>query len=146
MNRGYRNHKPDTTDYGPEPFIVNINQAARQNPYFRTTLWTGTHLQATLMCIPVGGDIGIEVHHIDQYIRIEEGCGLTMMGKSEDKLNYQKSVCQNDVVFVPAGMWHNIVNAGRQPLKLSSIYAPPEHPPGTVHETQAIAEAEEHDY
>lgn len=143
MDRGRYNYKPTTSDYGPNPFIVDINQWARQNSCFRTTLWTGRHLQVTLMCIPVASDIGLEVHHVDQYIRIECGCGLAMMGNREDKLTYKKAVYENYVVFVPAGTWHNIVNTGNRPLKVSSLYAPPEHAPGTVHATKEIAEEEE---
>lgn len=146
MKRSCSHQKPDTKDYGPEPFIVNMKEAAKQNPYFRRTLWTGQHLQVTLMCIPAGGDIGLEQHHVDQYIRIEEGGGIAMMGDSETNLTYRKIVTDNDVIFVPAGTWHNIRNIGRFPLKLSSLYAPPEHPHGTLHQTRAIADADEHHY
>jgi hypothetical protein len=64
-------------DYGPQPFVVNIEEATKQNNTFRTALWTGSHLQLTLMNIPVGGEIGLDSHpSIDQFIRIEEGEGL----------------------------------------------------------------------
>ena len=69
-------------DYGPEPFVVNINEAAKQNNNFRTGLWTGNNLQVTLMSIKVGDDIGLEIHpNIDQFIRIEDGQGIVRMGK-----------------------------------------------------------------
>lgn len=137
----------DTTDYGPEPFVTNIHNATMQNKNFRTALWTGTHLQLTLMSIPVGGDIGLEVHpHLDQFLRIEAGRGLVKMGSSQDKLNYQKNICDGYSIFIPAGTWHNLINTGNRPIKLYSIYAPPEHPHGTIHETQAIAEAAEHNH
>lgn len=142
INRGQWG--PDTCDYGPEPFVTNVNLKARQNPYFRTTLWTGTHMQMTLMCIPVGGDVGLEVHTVDQYLRIEDGCGVAMMGPDRERLNHQRNVCENDAIFVPSGTWHNLVNSGNRPLKISSLYAPPQHPHGTVHETQELAE-EQHD-
>jgi len=131
-------------DYGPEPFVVNIENITRQNDAFRTALWTGTHLQLTLMSIDVGEDIGLEVHpHLDQFIRIEEGQGLVQMGKSRDFLDYRRRVRADYAFIIPAGMWHNLTNTGDRPMKLYSIYAPPEHPPGTVHETRAIAQASE---
>lgn len=134
----------DLTDYGPEPFVVNIDRATKQNCNFRTALWTGNHLQLTLMCIPVGEEIGLESHpHLDQFLRIEDGYGLVKMGNSADKLNYQKEVCDGFAVFVPAGTWHNIINTGNRPIKLYSIYAPPQHPHGTVQATKADAEHED---
>lgn len=137
------NGGPNTTDYGPKPYAININQMAKRNPFFRTTLWTGQHLQVTLMCIPVGSDIGLEQHHVDQYIRVEEGCGVAMMGTTRENLDFQQNVFENSVIFVPAGYWHNLKSCGSRPLKLSSLYAPPEHPRGTVYETKKIAEMAE---
>ena len=131
-------------DYGPEPFAVNIEEAAEQNNTFRTALWTGRHLQLTLMSIKVGEDIGLEIHpNIDQFIRIEEGQGIVKMGERKDRLDFQKKVCDGFAFFIPAGTWHNLINTGNKPIKLYSIYAPPQHPKGTVHETKAIAEAAE---
>jgi mannose-6-phosphate isomerase-like protein (cupin superfamily) len=128
-------------DYGPEPFVVNIEEATKQNNTFRTVLWTGNHLQLTLMSINVGDDIGLEIHpDLDQFIRIEEGQGLIMMGDSKDKLYFQKRVYDDYAIVIPAGKWHNLINTGRIPLKLYSIYAPPQHPRGTVHETKEDAE------
>lgn len=141
-NQGRRMY--DTTDYGPEPFVVNIEKAASRNPYFRTTLWTGEHLQVTLMSIPAGGEIGLEIHpHVDQLLRIEAGTGLVKMGHSQDLLNYQSRVSDGCAIIVPAGTWHNIINIGNRPIKLYSIYAPPQHPHGTVHKTKAEADAAE---
>ncbi|GIM30678.1 cupin [Clostridium polyendosporum] len=131
-------------DYGPEPFVVNIEEATKQNDAFRTVLWTGSHLQLTLMSINVGEDIGLEIHpDIDQFIRIEEGQGLVKMGDRKDKLDFQEKVYDDFAFIIPAGKWHNIINTGNKPLKLYSIYAPPQHPLGTVHATKAIAEAAE---
>lgn len=132
-------------DYGPEPFVVDISQAARQNSFFRTTLWTGKHLQLTLMSINVGEDIGLENHpNLDQFIRIEQGRGLVLMGDRKDNLYFRRNVSGGYAVIIPAGTWHNIINTGGRPLKLYSIYAPPQHPKGTVHKTKADAEAAEH--
>ena len=131
-------------DYGPKPFVVDIEEATKQNNNFRTTLWTGDHLQLTLMSIGVGQDIGLEVHSDhDQFIRIEDGKGLVKMGEKKDNLSFEKKVEDDYVILVPAGKWHNLINIGDKPLKIYSIYAPSEHPHGTVHKTKAIAEAEE---
>jgi len=128
------------TDYGPSPFIVNINDATLQNDTYRTALWTGIHLQLTLMSIPVGEDIGLEMHpNVDQFLRIEEGQGVVQMGISLNDLFIRQPVFVDSAIFIPAGTWHNLTNSGRVPLKLSSVYAPPNHPWGTVHQTNAIA-------
>lgn len=141
----YQRNMPHIADCGKAPLIVNIDCLTKANPYFRTALWTGEHLQVTLMSIPVNGDIGLEVHsHLDQFLRIEDGCALVMMGKNKNALNYQQRANSDFAVIVPAGTWHNIVNIGRSPLKLYSIYAPPQHPFGTVHKTKAEAEEAEH--
>lgn len=131
-------------DYGAEPFVVNINEATKQNNTYRTALWTGKYLQLTLMSINVGDDIGLEVHpSTDQFIRIEEGQGLVKMGDSKDNLYFQRKVSDNFAIFIPAGTWHDVINTGYTPLKLYSIYAPPQHPYGTVHATKADAMATE---
>lgn len=134
-------------DYGPKPFAVNIEAAARQNSNFRTALWTGNHLQLTLMKINVGEDIGLEIHpNTDQFLRIEEGQGIVKMGDSKERLDFQRKVYEGFAIFVPAGKWHNLINTGNKPIKLYSIYAPPQHPHGTVHETKEAAEAAEKDH
>ncbi|WP_422717872.1 cupin domain-containing protein [Gottschalkia purinilytica] len=128
-------------DYGPKPFVVNIEEATKQNNTFRTALWTGKYLQLTLMSINVGEDIGLEIHNdLDQFIRIEEGQGIVKMGDRKDKLDFQKRVYDDYAIIIPAGKWHNLINTGRKPLKLYSIYAPPAHPHGTVHKTKEDAE------
>ncbi|HBE77929.1 MAG TPA: cupin domain-containing protein [Firmicutes bacterium] len=131
-------------DYGPEPFVVNINEATKQNNNYRTALWTGRNLQLTLMSINVGEDIGLEVHpHLDQFIRIEEGQGLVQMGDRKNCLDFQRNVHDDFAVIIPAGTWHNIINTGNKPIKLYSIYAPPQHPFGTV---QVVKPKENHAY
>ncbi len=138
------NYMFNASDYGPEPFVVDINKATLQNPNFRTALWTGDHLQLTLMNIPVGGEVGLEAHpYLDQFLRIEEGYGRVMMGSSSDNLDYETNVGSDYAIFVPAGTWHNLVNTGNQPIKLYSIYAPTQHPHGTIHTTKADADASE---
>ncbi|MGW7759491.1 cupin domain-containing protein [Bacillus velezensis] len=131
-------------DYGPKPFVVNINKAAKQNNTFRTALWTGKHFQITLMSLGIGEDIGLEIHsHVDQFLRIEQGRGIVKMGKSKDNLSFRRNVYDDYAIVVPAGTWHNVINTGNTPLKLYSIYAPPNHPFGTVHVTKADAAAAE---
>lgn len=130
------------TDFGPEPFVIDIEKATKQNENFRTALWTGQYLQLTLMSIE--NEIGMEVHpQLDQFIRVEEGQGLVMMGAAQDQLNLQSPVTKDTAFIIPAGTWHNLVNTGNRPLKLYSIYAPPQHPFCTVHQTKE--EAEEHE-
>lgn len=134
-------------DYGPEPFVINIEKATEYNNNFRTALWTGEYLQLTLMSINVGDDIGLEMHSDhDQFIRIEQGQGMVVMGDCRHNLNFERNIFDDYVVFIPAGKWHNIINTGCVPLKLYSIYAPPEHPHGTVHRTKEEAEMGHHPY
>ena len=127
-----------TPDHGPNPYTVNIEASTRANSNFRTTVWTGELMQLTLMSIPVGGDIGLEVHDdTDQFLRLEQGRGRVQMGPSPEELSFDEEVADDWAVLVPKGMWHNITNIGDVPMKVYSIYAPPHHAPGTVHETQA---------
>lgn len=135
-------------DYGPEPLVVNIDRVSNYNSNYRTALWTGSHLQVTLMSIPCGGDIGLEMHpNLDQFIRVVSGYGLVKMGSCKDDLNISKRVDGHYAIVIPAGTWHNLINIGNRPLKLYSIYAPPQHPFGTIHETKQIAEeAERHSH
>lgn len=131
-------------DYGPKPFVVDIEKATEQNKTYRTALWTGKHLQLTLMSINVGEDIGLEVHpHLDQFVRIEEGQGIVQMGDHKYNLNFERKVKDGFAFIVPAGTWHNLVNTGNKPIKLYSIYAPPQHPFGTVHPKKPFAKEEE---
>jgi mannose-6-phosphate isomerase-like protein (cupin superfamily) len=134
----------DLTDYGPEPFVADIGRAAAQNPNFRTALWSGAHLQVTLMSIPAGGEIGLELHpEVDQLLCIASGTGLALMGREKTALKLRNAVSEGDVIIIPAKTWHNVVNTGSRPLKLFSVYAPPQHPHGTVHKTKAEADASE---
>jgi mannose-6-phosphate isomerase-like protein (cupin superfamily) len=117
----------------------NYVELARQNDAFRRTIVTGEHSQVVVMAIQPGEEIGEETHEGDQSLVFVEGEGKAVLeGESEP-------VRAGDLVFVPAGTLHNFINAGPEPLRLVTIYAPPEHPDGTVHETKAEADAaEEH--
>lgn len=133
------------TDRGPQPFLIDIEEATLSNDTFRTTLWTGSDLQLTVMSIEPGGDIGLEVHERgDQFIRIEGGRGRVQMGPAEDDLPIDREVGDDWIVLIPAGTWHNVTNVGDEPLKVYALYAPPEHDHGTVHPTRADADADEH--
>ena len=138
----------DENDDGPQPFVVNVEELTLANEKFRVTKWTGTNLQMTLMVIPVGGEIGLEVHDThDQFLRIEQGRAQIVMGAAQDHLDHQWEAAAEFAVFVPAGTWHNLRNIGQEPLKLYSIYAPPQHAHGTVHTTfEEAAAAEEHEH
>lgn len=130
-------------DHGPDPFVANIEEETLANSNYRTTLWTGKNLQVTLMTIQSGHDIGLEVHNTtDQFLRIEEGEATVYLGDSKENLKSWKAN-NDDAVIVPAGTWHNLVNSGDTPLKVYSIYAPPQHPHGTVHITKEQADADE---
>lgn len=138
------NH-PEIRDYGGETMVFNIDHATKMNNNFRFALWTGNNMQLTLMSIPAGCDIGIEMHeNVDQFIRIESGRAKVMLGNCKNSLKESKLADSNYAIIIPAGSWHNIINVGSCPLKLYSIYAPPQHPFGTVHKTKAEAEQSEY--
>ncbi len=125
-------------DNGPNPFVINIEKVTLENNTFRTALWTGKNLQLTVMSIEPGDDVCLEVHDDhDQFLRIEKGSALVKMGPSEDNLDQEWHASDDDAIFVPAGIWHNIINSGKEALKLYSIYAPAEHAHGTIHKTKA---------
>jgi mannose-6-phosphate isomerase-like protein (cupin superfamily) len=132
-------------DYGAEPTVLNIDDYTMANDNFRTALWTGTKLQVTLMSIPEGGEVGLEQHsETEQFLRIEDGQAKVLMGDTEESLTFVKLAEKDFAIIVPAGKWHNLINIGDKPLKLYSIYAPVEHPHGTVHKTFEEAEEAEH--
>jgi mannose-6-phosphate isomerase-like protein (cupin superfamily) len=120
------------------PFNEDIVRRAKANAYFREVLTTGPHSQVVVMSIPPGGDIGEEVHaDVDQTLVFVQGRGKAI-------LNGQESAVGPDrLVHVPAGTRHNFVNTGAIDLRLYTIYAPPEHKPGTIHKTRAEADEAE---
>ena len=122
-------------------YVGPIEKATLDNDYFRQVLFTGEHLQLVVMCLQPGEEIGNEVHPtVDQFFRIEEGDARFVFNGKEEHL-----VHASDAVVVPAGTYHNVINASStQALRLYTIYTPPQHPDGTVHKTKAEAEAGEH--
>ncbi len=138
-----------TDDHGPKPYVVHVEALTTENTNFRTTAWTGQFLQMTLMSIPVGGEIGLEIHQgTDQFIRIEAGAALVKMGATEETADFTSEAGPDFAIFIPSGMWHNIINTGDTALKVYSIYAPPHHPKGTIHKTSedALATEAEHSH
>lgn len=132
-------------DTGPNPFVANIEHLTLSNDNYRTTLWTGKYMQLTVMSIQPGDDIGLEVHEDhDQFIRIEAGNATVYMGDAEDDMQTWPAT-DDDMIMVPAGKWHNVVNTGSENLKVYSLYSPPEHKHGAVHPTKADADADEHE-
>jgi mannose-6-phosphate isomerase-like protein (cupin superfamily) len=125
-------------------YIVPIEKKTEQNDYFRQVLFTGKYSQLVVMALQPGEEIGNEVHHnVDQFFRIEAGQAKFIFNGTEEHL-----VKDGDAVVVPAGTFHNVINASKtEPLKLYTLYSPPNHPDGTVHKTKAEAEAaEEHEH
>ena len=143
MNVKGENYMENIQDTGPNPLVVDIEKVTKENQNYRTTLWTGNHLQITLMSIEPGKDIGLEVHqNVDQFLRIEEGEATVYFGTDQNNLDSQKAE-EDFAIVVPAGYWHNVVNTGEETLKIYSIYSPVQHPHGTVHKTKEEAEASE---
>lgn len=121
-------------------FVADIEKLTEENSDFRRVLYTGKNLQLVLMALQPGEEIGEEVHDDrDQFFRVEKG-------KGEVRIDGNRSTIKSDdAIIVPAGARHNVVNTGDKPLRLYTLYAPPEHREGTVHVTKADAEAaEEH--
>ena len=124
-------------------FVTNIEKKTLENKYFREVLFTGLNSQLVVMSIAPGEDIGMETHgDVDQFIRVEAGKGKSILNGEERDLE------DGSAVVIPAGTEHNIVNTSRsEPLKLYTIYSPPNHPDGTIHKTKAEADAaEEHEH
>jgi mannose-6-phosphate isomerase-like protein (cupin superfamily) len=126
-------------------WVGNIQDETLENSTFRTVLVTGSDLQLTVMRIPAGEEIGLEMHDDhDQFLRLEAGKARVTLGPSKETVTETHDVEDDWAVIVPAGTWHNVINAGDDDLKLYSLYAPPEHPDSTVHATKAEADAAEH--
>jgi mannose-6-phosphate isomerase-like protein (cupin superfamily) len=124
----------------PEPFVGNVDQLAQQNNDFRRVLHTGEHTQLVLMSLRPGESIGVETHpSTDQCLFIVQGRGRVVLG------GRRSHVSERSVVCVPAGVEHDVVNTGDIPMKLFTMYGPPQHPEGTIHHTRAeAARAERH--
>jgi mannose-6-phosphate isomerase-like protein (cupin superfamily) len=121
-------------------YVGSIEKQTLENTFFRQVLYTGKHAQLVVMCLKPGEDIGDEVHpNVDQFFRIEQGEAKFVLDEKRER-----PARNGDAVVVPAGTYHNVINASKTvPLLLYTIYSPPNHPDGTVHKTKAEAEAAE---
>ena len=115
-------------------FVQNIESIAVKNEEFRQVLYTAKNCQLVVMALKPREEIGAEVHKLDQFFRVEEGTGEAFLD------GVSKKISAGFAVLVPAGMNHNIINTGSVPLKLYTIYSPPNHRDGVVHHTRADAE------
>ena len=126
-------------------WVGNVEVQTIENANFRTVLFTGANIQLTVMRLGPGEEIGVEMHaHLDQFLRIEQGSGRVTFGPSADQVDEEYEITDDWAIVVPGGVWHNVINTGSGELKLYSLYAPPEHPPETVHRTKEEADASEH--
>lgn len=122
-------------------FVTNIEQASLDNTNFRKVLYTDQRAQLVIMSLLPGEDIGMEVHTVDQFIRVEKGTGKSILNGQEFAL------ADGTAVVVPAGTEHNIINTSQtEPMKLYTLYSPPNHVDGKVHVTKAEAEADESEH
>lgn len=126
----------EVDENGGEPWVLNIEKATVNNDLYRVEQWTGRHMQMVLMSIKPGEEIDLEVHDgHDQFIRIEQGEGRVLMGKTREDLSFDEAVTNDWAIFIPAGYYHNVKNTGQEDLKVYTIYSPKEHAKGTVHST-----------
>jgi mannose-6-phosphate isomerase-like protein (cupin superfamily) len=117
-------------------FVKDIESIAVRNTDFRQVLYTAKHCQLVVMALAPKEEIGSEVHKLDQFFRVEEGTGEAVLD------GVRTAISPGFAIVVPAGATHNIVNTGSTPLKLYTLYAPPNHRDGVVHRTRADAEAD----
>jgi mannose-6-phosphate isomerase-like protein (cupin superfamily) len=130
-------------DIGPQPQSLDLEKSTRENNNYRSVIWSGRYLQVTLMSIPVGSDIGLEMHpETDQFLRLDAGRGRVQIGIAKDRLTFEKEVSDGWCVMVPAGSWHNVTNIGEEPMQIYAIYAPAHHKPGKIHKTASDAAAD----
>jgi mannose-6-phosphate isomerase-like protein (cupin superfamily) len=141
-----KEHDMTINDIGPDPQSFDLEQQTVENSNYRTVAWSGRYLQLTLMSIPEGADIGLEMHpETDQFLRLDAGRGRVQLGRTRDNLEFEQEVSDGWCILVPAGTWHNITNIGNEPMQLYTIYAPAHHKPGKVHATAAEAAADTDD-
>jgi mannose-6-phosphate isomerase-like protein (cupin superfamily) len=118
-------------------YIENIEKLALENSDFRKVLYTAQYSQLVLMSLLAGEDIGEETHHLDQFIRIEAGSGKAVLDGVEHEIS------DGTAIVIPAGTKHNVINTGAEPIKLYTVYSPPEHKDGVIRTTKAEALAQE---
>ena len=121
-------------------YFGHIEKETEKNKYFRKVLFTGKHLQLVVMCLQGGEEIGKEIHDtVDQFFRVEAGNAKFILNDTETH-----TIAAGDAAIIPAGTWHNVINASKtEVLKLYTVYTPPNHPDGTIHKTKEEAEEAE---
>jgi mannose-6-phosphate isomerase-like protein (cupin superfamily) len=128
---GTLGHNPTEEHWTMKGFVTDIEQATLANEDYRRVLFTGRNTQLVLMTVRPGDEIGLETHEEhDQFIRVEAGTGTLLLGGVKHELR------DGSAVVVPAGVEHNVINTSGEPLRLYTLYSPPEHPDGTVHKTK----------
>ncbi|HET8721817.1 MAG TPA: cupin domain-containing protein, partial [Nitrospira sp.] len=133
--------RPQGKDTAMDHFLIDIEEATQRNDNFRQVLFTAPHSQLVLMALKPGEEIGTETHRLDQFIRVEAGEGTARLNGKD------YPVKDGSALVIPAGTEHNIINTGKdRPLKLYTIYSPPEHKDGTIHRTKQDAEADTDDH
>ncbi len=122
-------------------YVIDIEKASKENKNFRKVLYTAKNSQLVLMSLKPGEDIGEEVHHLDQFIRIEAGTGKAILDGVEHAIE------DDFAIVIPAGTTHNIINTSKNSeMKLYSVYSPPEHREGVLHKTKAEALADNEEF
>ncbi len=118
-------------------YVINIEKASLENDYFREVLYTAKSSQLVVMSLKPGEDIGEEIHNLDQFIRVESGSGKTVLNGVEHAIE------DGFAILVPAGVKHNIINTSAEKMKLYTVYSPPNHRDGVIHETKEKAEKDD---
>ena len=122
-------------------YIANVEEKTLANTYFREVLYTDTHVQLVVMSLNPSEDIGEEMHDLDQFIRIEKGEGKAVLDGVEHP------IADGSAIVIPQGTRHNVINlSSTEPMKLYTLYAPPDHKDGTIHKTKADAETDTSDH
>jgi len=118
-------------------YVANIEELSKSNSNFRKVLYTARYSQLVLMSLKPGEDIGAEVHGLDQFLRVEAGEGKAVLDGVEH------AIADGSAIVVPAGTRHNVINTGAQPMKLYTLYSPPNHRDGVLHTVKEVAEKDE---
>jgi len=130
-------HEGGCYNTGMKGYVINIEKASLENGYFRRVLYTAKSSQLVVMSLKPGEEIGEEIHHLDQFIRIEAGNGKAILDGKEHEIS------DGFAVVVPAGVKHNIINTSTEKMKLYTVYSPPNHRDGVIHETKEEAEKDD---
>lgn len=139
--RGITGQRSQGKDLRMDHFLIDIEEATKRNENFREVLFTAPHSQLVLMTLKPGEEIGTETHRLDQFIRVEAGEGTARLNGKDYPLK------DGSALVIPAGTEHNIINGAKdRPLKLHTIYSPPEHKDKTTHRTKQDAEADKEDH